>query len=144
VLTLVALLMILPPVAGAANPSVDQYVESVPSASGPGPGDGGDDGGPTHGHATTLPPATRKAIRAEGGSDAGALEAIASSPALGAPDTGGARSGSGAKAPRAGASTKPAAAATVDGGGSSVAVLAAGLILLTVVACGTALARRRS
>jgi hypothetical protein len=141
---LVALLMLLQPAAGMANPSVDQYVESVPTADGHLPAAGGGSGG----RSADVPAAIRGRIRAEGGSDAATLEAVASSPTLGAPASGSGRARSGST--RAGAAGKPpstAAAATVaavDGGGNSIAVLVGGLILLTAVAGAVALARRRS
>jgi hypothetical protein len=173
VLTLVALLIVLPPAARAANPSVDQYVESVPTADGDtiGGGNGGVGGGrTTRDHAnpgpTRLPHSVRQRIRSQGGSDAATLETIASSPALGAPDSvpasdsgggsgrgrsrsGGGGGGSGGNGNGNVADEKPpsaikaATAAAVDGGGGSMGVLAGGLILLTAAGAGIALARRR-
>ena len=142
-MTLVALLMLLQPDAGVANPSVDQYVESVPTAGGsPAPG----------GRPAQLPAAVRDRIRSEGGADAATLQAVASSPALGAPasasGTGGHSGGSKPdRSGTAGEPDSPVTAATTtavpDGGGSSVPVLAGGLILLTAAGAGMALARRR-
>src|SRR5215208_4103253 len=81
-----ALLMLLSSTAAvnlaeaSTNPSIDQYVESVPSAG----GDRSPQGQP-HSNAGSLPPNVRERIRSQGGSDAAQLETIASSPALGAP-----------------------------------------------------------
>src|SRR4051794_13293935 len=66
-----ALLMLLSSTAAvnlaeaSSNPSVDQYVESVPTA-------GGDKPPPAqpHGNVGTVPPKVRDRIRAQGGSDA--------------------------------------------------------------------------
>ena len=153
-------LMLTPPVAAAqsgtdpSNPALDQYVESVPSSHGshPGPPSAG---GQTHPDA--LPPAVRSQIQTQGGSDAKQLEAVGSSPALGAPPAAShhARHGDRAK-PAATAPTrvKPedkspsllssvAKAATDGGGGDGAGLLIVGLVLLTAALGGTALARRR-
>src|SRR3954467_15135073 len=86
VLALVVL-MILPPAATAAtgadpsNPSLDQYVESVPSSHGGGPPPTGTT---TRGHLSTS---IRHQIATRGGADASQLEAVATSSAYGAPAT---------------------------------------------------------
>jgi hypothetical protein len=146
-------LMLTPPVATAAsgadpsNPALDQYVESVPSSHGnhPGPPSAG---GQTHPNA--LPPSVQSQIQAQGGSDAKQLEAVGSSPALGAPATP-ARGQVGGRQPATKARpeekspsllTSVAKAAT-EGGGDSAGPLIAGLLLLTAALGGAALARRR-
>jgi hypothetical protein len=125
------------------SPSVEQYVERVPTAEGPRPssGDGTTD-------RDALPPAARRELRERAGSDAEALEAIAGSEALGAPQ--GQRRGSADAAPGGGGasggdattSAGPAVVdAAFDGGGTSL--LLVGLVVTTLIAAGVALARRR-
>lgn len=167
---LISVLMLLPPATAAGapggdSPSLNQYVESVPTADGDqptprgGPAGGSGGGGGGGGSAgSSLPPSVRSEIRAQGGADADQLEAIAGSPALGAPaqDRGrGAQGNSGrdrdAGAPGARASSghRPSAvdavatAATSGGEGASTA-LVGGLVLLTAAMAFAALARRRS
>ena len=167
VLTFVVL-MLLPPAATAAsgadpsNPSLDQYVESVPSSHGgspPGPGS-------TGGHASTstgshLPASIRHRLAATGGPDATQLQAIATSPAFGAPADAvaatSARRGAsdGAAAGRSSTQSKPAstdrrpsgfdavATAATSGEGSSSGLLLGGLVLISALALGTVFARRR-
>jgi hypothetical protein len=159
VLTFVVL-MLLPPAATAAsgadpsNPSLDQYVESVPSADGGPPRTAGS----SQGH---LSDSVRHRLATQGGSDAAQLAAVASSPALGAP------SGSQVRARRSGRANGPAgenpgarppvatrraapsglralATAATHGEGSSIGVLLAGLLAITALAGGTALTRRRN
>jgi hypothetical protein len=152
VLLALALLMILPAAAPAAsgadpsNPSLDQYVESVPSADGnrnP-PSSGGSDRS-----ADALPPEVRQRIGAQGGPDAKQLEAITSSPAYGAPEPK-KHPGGDAKPSRASDGPAPSGldavttAATGSGDGSSIGLLLGGLVLITVVAGGVAIMRRRS
>lgn len=166
-------LMILPPAATAApgdgtdpsNPSLDQYVESVPSSHGDHrPPRGG--GGAKPGHLSTS---VRRRIHAQGGSDSRQLAAVATSPALGAPGSYPSRSGSGggkagsarggASSPGGGSSDGGAAAvaeerapsslsavtaAAAHGDGSSIGALVIGLVLISALAGGLALARRRS
>lgn len=89
--------MLLPAAAAAQfdpNPSVDQYVESVPSAGGGTP-PSSSGGRPQR---VAVPGSIRRDIRERGGSDARQLNRIVSSPELGAPDsapatTGGATGG---------------------------------------------------
>jgi hypothetical protein len=161
-------LMLLPPAATAAsgadpsNPSLDQYVESVPTSHGdPPPG-----GGSTRGHISTahLPASVRHQIAAHGGGDATQLEAIATSPAFGAPADAiastSARSGSASgrgSAPRRHTTSPPPAASAdhrpsgiaavatsaTSGEGGSNALLLVGLVVITALAAATALARRR-
>jgi hypothetical protein len=106
----------------------------------------------------------RRQINARGGSDAKQLETVASSPALGAPTSspagtsGGQRdsrngSGSGRGGSRGDSAPAPAehgpsafsaiATAATHGGGSSIGALVVGLLLISAVAVGLALVRRR-
>ncbi len=77
--------LLAPGVALAAGPpddlsGVDQYVEDIPTSEGPKPaGSGGKASG------NPLPPTVTQSLADEGGSDAAALEAIATDPSLGAP-----------------------------------------------------------
>jgi hypothetical protein len=137
------LLTILPPavaVAQVRDPAVDQYVESVPGAGG---GDGTSEGGsPRDG--SGLPPRVQSRIESRGGDDAAALEAVGTSPALGAPK----------RAPKnetrigspGGSKSTPSAldaiASAASGDGSSGGWLLAGLAVLTAALGGMALARR--
>jgi hypothetical protein len=170
VLALVVL-MILPPAATAAtgadpsNPSLDQYVESVPSSHGGGP----PTGRPSRGH---LSDSVRQEIVRRGGADAKQLEAVATSAAFGAPTSTASHGTSGASAtggsgggtasgtsghagngsggtPSPSGGQRPSGldaitTAATSGDGSSVGVLAAGLLLIAAMAAGTAFARRRS
>jgi hypothetical protein len=149
-------LMLTPPVATAAsgadpsNPALDQYVESVPSSHGnhPGPPSAGSQTDPN-----ALPPSVRSQIQTQGGSDAQQLEAVGSSPALGAPPEHHARRGDGGtRAPRAPTRVKPeekspsllsSVAKAATDGGDSAGLLIVGLVLLTAALGGTALVRRR-
>jgi hypothetical protein len=138
-LTIVAPAGAAVPGTGASSPAVDQYVESVPTAGGDPRKPGG--GGPA--------PGVKRKLEGEGGADAAALEAVASSPALGAPDSDGRRRASRADIADSGSNPRPSAlealtsAAVSDDGGAG-GWLIAGLALLTVALAGTALARRRS
>jgi hypothetical protein len=154
--------MILPPAATAAsgadpsNPSVNQYVESVPSSHGGQPPSGGGSSPSSH-----LPASVRHRIAAQGGTDAKQLESVATSPALGAPPAPNAASGGKGKggtgsggtgsggAPSAADERSPSAISAVataatGGNGNSVVILVAGLALITALAAAIALARRRS
>jgi hypothetical protein len=143
--------MILPPAATAAsgadpsNPSLDQYVESVPSSHG--------DKTPPSGGSSSLGGDLRRQIQAQGGSDAKQLEAVAGSPAYGAPPASHAAKGSGTKRGGSGdarkSSPRPSAldsatAAAVGGSGSTTTLLVAGLALITALAVSAALWSRRS
>ncbi|HEY0633518.1 MAG TPA: hypothetical protein VGC98_15785 [Thermoleophilaceae bacterium] len=165
-------LMILPPAATAAsgadpsNPSLDQYVESVPSSH----GDKTPPGGSSHGR---LSDSVRHKIAKQGGADAKQLQAVATSPTFGAPTStatqsssgtagssagrggssaGGSGSGSsagGARAPlaideRAPSGLHALATAATSGEGSSIGLLVGGLVLITALLGGTALAARRN
>lgn len=152
--------MALPSLAWAGNPSLDQYVESVPTGHGNGPAHGGPGGGGSGGSA--LPQDTRRQIERQGGSDAGALEAVAGDPALGAPeasakarrgagtDKPGARNAKpGGSAPTAAGTASPSTvdavtSAATGGDGSAAPWLLLGLALLTAFAAAAALVRRRS
>jgi hypothetical protein len=147
VVALVLLTIVAPagaavPGTGASSPAVDQYVESVPTAGGE----------PRERSGGGLPPAVARQLQREGGVDAQALEAVASSPALGAPaDQGGDGRRRASKADLSEADSTPTppalsalgSAAVSDDGGAG-GWLIAGLALLTVALAGTALARRRS
>lgn len=146
------LLMGLPAVGSAAsNPSLDQYVESVPSAGG-----GGNAPGGSAPQASHLPAPVQHQIDAQGGSDAKALQALAGSPAAGAPAqapgrggsaaggsgrSGGSSSGSGGKS----GSRPPTAAidtASANGDSSHLGWLVAGLVIVTLAIGGAGLMRR--
>jgi hypothetical protein len=138
------LLTILPPAGMAApsrDPAVNQYVESVPGAG----GDRAPNTEPRSG-GEELPSGVRSEIEASGGEDAEALEAVASSPALGAPRADRDRDGdSGSRAdPKGPPSTIGAVtSAAASGDGDASGWLLGGIALLTVALAGTALARRR-
>jgi len=149
-------LMLTPPVATAAsgadpsNPALDQYVESVPSSHGnhPGPPSGGSQTDPN-----ALPPSVRSHIQTHGGSDTQQLEAVGSSPALGAPPAPAHHARRKHRDKPAPTRVKPeekspsllssVAKAATDGGSDSANVLIVGLVLLTAALGGTALVRRR-
>lgn len=172
-MTLVVLLMILPPTAGASNPAVDQYVESVPTVGGnPATHDNVGGGGHSSAPRGHLSRSVRERIRSQGGSDAAQLQAVAESPELGAPSGaatgaagsgngkdrngggapggsssgpgsgGGSSAGGGAEPARPSALTAATTAAT-GGSASSVGVLIAGLLAITLAGVATAVARRR-
>ena len=142
--------MILPPAATAAsgadpsNPSLNQYVESVPSSHG--------DRTPPSGGAKSpdgqLPASVQRQIETQGGRDAKQLESIATSPALGAPasSTDGAGGGRETKAEAADhspSSLDALTSAATGGDGNSLGLLVLGLVLVTALLGGSALARRR-
>jgi hypothetical protein len=150
-------LMILPPAAMAgsgadpSNPSLDQYVESVPTSHGD-PPPAGRSG---NGRASTpqLPAAIRQRIVAQGGSDATQLERAGSSPAWGAPATravpGGRSARGGGRARGAVEQDRPSllsslANGATEGGSGGTGALVAGLLLVTGAIGGTALVRRRT
>jgi hypothetical protein len=133
---------------GLGGPSVDQYIESVPTARGPAAV-----AEPRTAPATRLPAETRRRLRREAGGDAAALEALSTDPATGAP------AGRSAAAGRRGGSSQEdsapamlgmsergsadAAAQALSGGGSAVLLLLAGLLAGTL-ALGAVAWRRRS
>lgn len=138
------------------SPSVDQYVERVPTAEGPKPSAAG----PKYKRNAKLPENVRERLREEGGEDAQALEDITTAAGLGAPgppqgerEAGGApRRGSpvpGGTPSRAvpgdgtGKGTVPAIAGAAFGSGSATALLVGGLLLTTAVMGAAALSRRR-
>ena len=146
---------------GSNAPSIDQYVESVPTGSGRSEAPSRETGS-----AEPLPRQVAEGIEAEGGTDASQLETIATSPALGAPapqgagtdgrnsgrrqarrDSGGARAKSMTtpatrlNAPSDGAVT--AAASAASGLGTPVALLLIALVGVTAVIAGEAARRRR-
>ncbi len=138
------LLTILPPAAAVAqvrDPAVDQYVESVPGATGdtgtPKGGAGPDGGG--------LPSDLKRQIESEGGADAAALEAVGSSPELGSSASGRRQTAAGDLPHGSGDSPSTldaVASATVSGDGNAGGWLLAGLAVLTAALGATAFARR--
>lgn len=139
------LLTILPPAGMAApsnDPAVDQYVESVPGAGGDrAPGSEPRSGG------ERLPSDVSREIERSGGDDAEALEAVASSPALGAPraDTGkGSEAGSRASSEGPPSTIDAVTSAAASSGGDAGGWLLGGLAFLTAALATFALARRRS
>jgi hypothetical protein len=139
------LLTILPSAATAApvqDPAVEQYVESVPGARGDGP-----DRTPS-GSGGGLPAQVQRQVEREGGADAGALEAVASSAELGAPATAAKkrRHGQSAGLRRAGDPSPSAidavGSAALGEHGSSGGWVLLGIALLTAALAATALARR--
>ncbi|HEV7846235.1 MAG TPA: hypothetical protein VGO83_08275 [Thermoleophilaceae bacterium] len=121
---------------------MEQYVESVPGAHGGGPGKtpSGSGGG--------LPTQVQRQIEREGGADAGALQAVASSAELGAPATAPSKRRDGASASlRRAADPGPSAIDAVESAalgehGSSGGWVLLGIALLTAALAATALARR--
>jgi hypothetical protein len=65
---------------GAGSPSVDQYVESVPTGT-----DRAAQAPPATAEPRRASPRVRRALRRDGGSDAAALERVVTAPQLGAP-----------------------------------------------------------
>jgi hypothetical protein len=107
-----------------------------------------------------LPPSVRHRLATQGGADAKQLDAIATSPELGAPSpqsaprrggadrpanggtgTGGTASAADERSPSA---ISAVARAATGGDGSSVVVLVGGLALITALMAVVALGRRRS
>lgn len=138
------------------SPSVDQYVERVPTAEGPKPSAAG----PKYKRNARLPANVRQRLREEGGADAQALEDIATAAGLGAPEqprggTGGGSSGEGpvpggtpsraVSGESAGKGAVPAVAEAAFGSGSTAtALLVVGLLGTTIAVGAAALARRRT
>ncbi len=151
------------------SPSVEQYVERVPTAEGAKPSGNG-----TYKPGRPLPEKVRKRLREEAGADAQALEDVATAEGLGAPASSEEGSGSGG-APAGGSggqddqrgdrpqrddgAAAPPVAATDDGGKGTVPAIAdaafgtdsdstplllVGLLLTTAVMAGAAVARRRA
>jgi hypothetical protein len=141
------LLTILPAgVAAAAEPpAAHQYVESVPPTS----GDRGSEAGPPPA-GSSLPGGLDRRATSEAGPDAAALEAIATSPSLGAPSTVGARAGGAdsrknRESPDADPSTLEAATSVPSQDeDDTIAILVAGLAVVSVLAAAAAIARRKS
>jgi hypothetical protein len=76
--------LVSPGLAGAAtpgDPSVDQYIEAVPTSAGPTPAAGGEE------RVQPLPVQARREVKAKAGSDAAALTKVATSSRYGAPVT---------------------------------------------------------
>lgn len=126
----------------APNPSVNQYLESVPRARGGKPATG-----KTDRKANEVPTEVRRKLAEEGGADAAALDAITRSGRLGAsprasvPDGEPARPGAGDKI-----ASEPSAvrAASTAAGEGSARWLLAGLAAIAVAAGVLALRRRRA
>jgi hypothetical protein len=131
----------------SSDPSVNQYVESVPTTKGSKPTTRRPDDKPA-----PLPPEVRRKLEAEGGPVAEELEEIATSPALGAPATprdgkpGSARERGGHDAPaRDERGTVSAVAQAVGGDGAgAMGTLLGGLLLISGVVAAAALHRRRT
>jgi hypothetical protein len=135
------------------DPSVDQYVESLPTASGP----QSDRANPSGDRAGPIPPNLRDALRDEDAETARDLAAIATAPELGAPDArpdrerrssrGDAKSGGVARAPGtdgadgSGAGVSAAAKASVRLDRTPLALIAA-LLGITVIVVLARLRRR--
>ena len=131
--TAIAVFLALPSVAAAKShdpgdsSSVAQYMEQIPTSTGKATAK-------TGGTSSSLPPKVASSIRANGGSDAGVLRSIATSPAYGAP-------------PRShGAVAKHHALAEAPSGGDGTSAfmwVLAGLVAVTaVVGLGARGARR--
>lgn len=140
---LATLLLAAAPVAPAQSPFedaalVDQYKETIPTASGPKVSGGGSSGG-----GTSLPPAVFTELRqAVGDDEATRLEEVATSPRYGAPlhapDEGSLPSGDNAP----GAVSAAVTALVAEGGGSLLPLLLA-LVFATGALSGAAVYRRR-
>jgi len=96
---------------------------------------------------TPLPEDARQQVQAQGGADAEALEALATSPALGAPKADEEKTDNAIEA--GGDRKRPspvgaAAAAPAEGDDTTMAILLASLGVLSAVAAGIALKRRKS
>jgi hypothetical protein len=137
------------PTAGAQDPPpdetalVDQYKETIPTASGPKVSGGGGNGGGTGG-GTPLPPAVATELtQAVGEEDANRLEEIATSPRFGAPRVHPPDEG---RLPAEGGAPS-AFSAAVDGlageSGDSLLPLLLALVFSTGALFGAALHRRR-
>jgi hypothetical protein len=135
------LLTILPAgVAAAEPPAAHQYLESVP----PTAGDRGSDTAPNP-TGTQLADSIERRIEARGGEDADALKALASSGALGAPQSTGSDA---SPADRTGDDDSPsglgaAISAPTDGDAGAIGALLGGVLAVTAVAAATVAARRR-
>ena len=144
---------------GSGAPSIDQYVESVPTGAGR--------SAPAQPQAKgtePLPKQVSQRLEAEGGSDARQLETIATSPALGAPAPRPAtaeprsanrkpRSKSGATTTRTTATTRlmapsegalTAAAGAVSGLSTPVLLLLITLVVMTIAVAAVLLVRRHA
>lgn len=146
-LAVLAVLAALPAAASAQgessdNPSLNQYTESVPTPR----GERRTQGGPRE-RPVPLPAAARRELEREGGADAEALGAIATSPKLGAPQAPSrpaAGGGGGRDESAAGGSQSAVGAAAGATASSAVAPLAAILAAMLLVTAGVALLRRRA
>jgi hypothetical protein len=80
--------------------AIDQYVEQIPTASGPRPAKGPGSGSGSKaasGHSSGLSPDARRSLRAVSGAERGKLAAVAATGAAATTSANGARTGSGAK-----------------------------------------------
>ncbi len=129
------------PAEQSPSSSVEQYRESVPTATGQQPTSRRE-----RPRRSQLPPDVRERVARQGGSDAEALGAIASEPGLGAPPEPRARRrGSPPAAPTREPSAAAAAAeATLDGGSGGMTLLLVGVVAITAAIGGAALQRRRA
>lgn len=114
-----------------AQPSLDQYVERVPTAEGDRPS------APPGKDSEPLAPAAARALEGSGGESAADLRAVAESPQLGAPRT---RRGGGAAPTRV---AVPAAASAAQDGGAPIGWLVAGMALSGLAAVAFSLTRRQ-
>jgi hypothetical protein len=128
------------------DPSVNQYVESVPTSKGSRPSTGGGAKG------AKLPPAVQRRIEEQAGADAADLSAIATDPDAGAPAASRDRprdraAGSRDRRPVPQVEEKAplaaAAEATFDAGGGGLVLLLFGLLGTTILVGGFAVSRRR-
>jgi hypothetical protein len=122
---------------------VDQYKETIPTASGPKFSGGGPSGGGSSGGGTPLTPAVATELRQSvGEEEAKRLEDVATSPRygapLGTPDEGGLAAGNGAP----GAVSAAVTALAGEGGGSLLPLLLA-IVFATGALTGAAVYRRR-
>jgi hypothetical protein len=146
VVVLLALVSPAPAAAAPEDPAVDQYVERVP-------GPGGDARAERPARRSQLPARVRRQLEREGAEDAEALEALAESPALGAPPA-----GRGAAPGRPDAREEPGeprteadrpstleavASGPAPGDSGAIALLAVGMVAVAAAAIAAALRRRR-
>jgi len=101
---------------GFSSPSVDQYVESVPTGQGPSAPSGGRDEQPAK-----LPAGVRTRLRQQGGTSARSLENLATDPGLGAPAAADERTGT-----RSGGSSSSSTSGSGRGGGTGTSRAARG------------------
>jgi hypothetical protein len=130
------------------GPALDQYVETIPTATGPSAATPGKTrGGGSTQRTVPLAPATAAKIQAEGGEDAEVLKKIATQPDLGAPEAPLPQAGAEEQQQTAQPGQQPQAAAEITSSdGYPVTMLVALLAGITLVLGGVAgysFARRR-